>query len=656
MSPAKARKRSGGTGTAKGGAGAVSSDGAPRSAAARAPQSAAVPSPFPPIADYAFLSDCHTGALVAPDGTVDWLCVPRFDAPSVFGTLLDRQAGGFRVGPFGINVPSARVYEPGTNILLTTWKTPAGWVIVRDALTLGPRHGADRVTPHTRPPTDEDADHVLVRLVLCLEGQVEMELTCEPVFDYGRVPAQWSLSEDGHRADASGADETIRLQTSMLVGVEGDRARARHVLKQGEQVYCALSWAEELAAPESLEQAQAHLAATASFWRSWLSRARIPDHRWRDPLQRSALTIKGLTYMPTGATVAALTTSLPETPGGERNWDYRYTWLRDSTFTLQALHYLNLDWEAEEFMQFVADLEPNTDGGLQIMYGIDGRRDLQESTRDDLSGYAGAAPVRIGNGAFQQRQNDVFGAALDSILLHTRRSQRMPRRLWPLVQAQAECATKVWRKPDQGIWEARGKPRHYVSSKLMCWVAMDRAAKLAALAGDAKLESAWDATAEEIRADILEHGLTPRGVLRQHYETDALDASNLLAGMFGFFRAGDERLRATVLATADELTEEGFVLRYRTDETDDGMSGKEGSFLICSFWLVSGLAIVGELQRARDLMEKLLRVGSPLGLYAEEFDPSTARHLGNFPQAFSHLALIEAAGRIILSELSAEIT
>jgi GH15 family glucan-1,4-alpha-glucosidase len=360
--------------------------------------------------------------------------------------------------------------------------------------------------------------------------------------------------------------------------------------------------------------------------------------------------------MPTGATVAALTTSLPETPGGERNWDYRYTWLRDSTFTLQALHYLNLDWEAEEFMQFVADLEPNKDGALQIMYGIDGRRDLTESTRDDLSGYAGASPVRIGNGAFDQRQNDVYGAALDSILLHTRRSQRLPRRLWPIVQAQAECATNVWRQPDQGIWEARGKPKHYVSSKLMCWVAMDRAAKLAALRGDSKRQATWGATAEEIRTDILDHGLSSKGVLRQHYETDALDASNLLAALFGFLPGTDERMRASVLAIADDLTEDGFVLRYRTDETDDGMSGKEGSFLICSFWLVSGLAIVGEHQRARDLMEKLLRVASPLGLYAEEFDTNTGHFLGNIPQAFSHLALIEAAGRIILAERTGEIT
>jgi alpha,alpha-trehalase len=311
---------------------------------------------------------------------------------------------------------------------------------------------------------------------------------------------------------------------------------------------------------------------------------------------------------------------------------------------------MNLDWEADEFMQFIADLEPDPDGALQIMYGIDGRRDLTETTRDDLSGYAGARPVRIGNGAFDQRQNDVYGAALDSILLHTRRSQRLPRRLWPIVQAQAECAAKVWREPDQGIWEARGKPQHYVSSKLMCWVALDRAAKLADIAGESGPRDEWAAIAEQIRADILEHGVDDRGVLRQHYETDALDASTLLAAVFGFLPPGDERLRASVLAIANELTEHGFVLRYKTDETDDGLSGKEGTFLICSFWLVSALAVIGELQQARDLMERLLRVASPLGLYAEEFDADTGRHLGNFPQAFSHLALIEAAARIILAE------
>ena len=619
------------------------------------PQSAAAPSPFTPIADYAFLSNCHTGALVAPDGTIDWLCVPRFDSPSVFGSLLDRGAGGFRFAPFGVNVPMDRVYEPGTNSLVTSWKTPTGWVITRDSLTMGARRGEDRTTPHTRPPADEDAEHVLVRTARCFTGSVEMDVVCEPAFDYGCTPADWTLSDDRHRADAAGAGQALRLQTDMLLGIEAGRARARHVLHAGDTAFCALAWAEEATVPTTTEEAFAQLDTTTAFWRNWLARARIPDHEYGPLIQRSALAIKGLTYMPTGATVAALTTSLPETPGGERNWDYRFTWIRDSTFTLQALHYLNLDWEADEFMQFVADLERNGDGALQIMYGIDGRRDLTESLREDLSGYAGARPVRIGNGAFDQRQNDVFGAALDSVLLHTRRSQRLPRRLWPLVKAQAECAKSVWREPDQGIWEARGQPQQYVSSKLMCWVAMDRAAKLADIRGETELAASWAETAAEIKADILAHGVDGRGVLRQHYATDALDASTLLAAIFGFLPGDDAVLRASVLAIADELTENGFVLRYRTGETDDGLSGKEGTFVICSFWLVSALAIIGEMQRARDLLGRLVKVASPLGLYAEEYDVDTGRHLGNFPQAFSHLALVEAAGRIVVAERLAEL-
>src|SRR5215468_3554298 len=613
-------------------------------------QSSAAPSPFPPIADYAFLSNCHTGALVAADGAIDWLCFPAFDAPSAFGSLLDREAGFMRLGPYGINHPSARAYEPGTNVLVTTWRTPMGWIVVRDALTMGPYAGADSVTPHTRPPADEDADHMLVRIVECIEGRVEIELICEPAFDYGRKPAQWTMAADNvHAADATGAGQTFRLLSDLALGIEGNRVRGRHVLQEGKRAFCCMTWAKGLAGPRSVEEADERMAATTTFWRGWLGRARIPDHRWRDPIQRSALAIKGLTYMPTGATVAALTTSLPETPGGERNWDYRYTWMRDTTFTLQALHWLNLDWEADEFMQFVADLEPTEDGSLQIMYGIDGHRDLTESFRDDLSGYQGARPVRIGNAAYDQHQNDVFGAVLDSILLHTRRSDRLPRRLWPIVESQAECASKIWMQPDQGIWEARGDPKHYVSSKLMCWIAMDRAASLAEIRGDQKLAQKWHATSDEIRTDIMTKGVKD-GVLRQHYDTDALDASTLLAIMFGFVGPTDEIARKTVDAIADQLTEDGFVLRYKTGETDDGMSGKEGTFLICSFWLVSALAAVGEIARAREMMDRLLRVASPLGLYAEEFETSTARHLGNFPQAFSHLALIEAAGRIIIAE------
>lgn len=622
-----------------------------------AAQSAAAPSPFPAIADYAFLSNCHTGALVAPDGSVDWLCVPRFDSPSVFAALLDRQAGSFRLAPFNVTVPNSRTYEPGTNTLVTTWSTRGGWVVVRDALTMGPRIGEDRVTPYTRPPADDGADHMLVRTVQCIEGQVEIELTCEPVFDYGRTTAKWALLDGDKRvADAVAGDVKLRLQSSIPLGIEGDRVRGRHMLTYGEEMYCCLSWADGLASPVTIDEANARMVATTRFWRTWLGRARIPDHRWRSLIMRSALVIKGLTYLPTGATVAALTTSLPETPGGERNWDYRYSWMRDSTFTLQALHWLNLDWEANEFMEFIADLEPNDDGALQIMYGIDGRRDLTESTRDDLAGYAGARPVRIGNGAFDQRQNDVFGAVLGSILLHTRHSQRLPRRLWPIVQSQAECAAQVWREPDQGIWEARGAPQHYVSSKLMSWVALDRAARLAEIRGAPELTKKWQAIADEIRADILDRGLTADGILRQHYATDVLDASTLLAAIFGFLPGNDERLRRSVLAIADNLSEQGFVLRYRTEETDDGLSGKEGTFLICSFWLVSALTIIGEIQRARDFMERLLRIASPLGLYAEEFDVATGHHLGNFPQAFSHLALIEAASRIIVAERLDEFT
>jgi GH15 family glucan-1,4-alpha-glucosidase len=422
------------------------------------------------------------------------------------------------------------------------------------------------------------------------------------------------------------------------------------MLQAGDRAFAALSWGEPTDMPSDVDAAWDRMADTTRFWRTWLGSARIPDHRWSHDLQRSALTIKGLTYAPTGATVAALTTSLPETPGGERNWDYRYTWMRDTTFTLQALHWLNLDWEAGEFMQFVADLETTEDGSLQIMYGIDGRRQLTESTVDELSGYEGARPVRIGNAAYDQRQNDVYGAVLDSILLYSLRSRRLPRRLWPIVKSQAECASRVWREPDQGIWEARGAPQHYVSSKIMSWVALDRAADLAGIRGDPAQAALWRSTAEEIREDILAHGLDKRGALRQHYDTDALDASTLLAALFGMLPPEDARLKATVDAIADELNEGGFVLRYRTEETDDGLQGEEGTFLICSFWLVSALTIVGELDRARELMDRLLRIASPLGLYAEEFEAGTGRHLGNFPQAFSHLALIEAAGRIILAE------
>ncbi len=348
--------------------------------------------------------------------------------------------------------------------------------------------------------------------------------------------------------------------------------------------------------------------------------------------------------------VAALTTSLPEAPGGARNWDYRYTWMRDATFTLQGLHALGLDWEADDFIQYVSDLVRNEDGSLQIMYGIGGEKEIPESELDHLTGYEGSRPVRIGNGAYAQRQNDVYGAVLDSIWQHQKEYGHNSPRLWPVVEDQARQAAEVWREPDHGIWEARGDPRHYVSSKVMCWVALDRATRLASRYGHEDVADEWRVVANEIHADVLEHGLDERGVFIQHYGTGALDASNLIIPLVRFLPQGDERVRRTVLAVADELTENGLVLRYRTDETDDGVGGEEGTFLICSFWLVSALLEIGERKRGRELCERLLKEASPLGLYAEELDPSSARHLGNFPQAFTHLALINAVTHVIRDE------
>jgi GH15 family glucan-1,4-alpha-glucosidase len=606
-------------------------------------------SPFPPIASYAFLSDCHTGALVAPDGSVEWLCLPRFDAPSIFGSLLDRSAGSFRVAPYGVEVPAGRRYEPGTNVLETTWMTPTGWLVVRDAMSIGPWHGSERTGVHLRPPTDHDAEHLLVRTIECLQGEVPVELICAPRFNYGRTAARWSPvdGEADFALDATDGTTTVRLLSDMRMGIEQASAHARHTMREGEQRFCALSWTAELGGPRTYEQALGHVQGTCHYWREWLAAGTYPDHPWRAFLQRSALVLKGLTYAPTGAMIAALTTSLPETPGGARNWDYRYCWMRDATFTLWGLHALDLDWEANDFMEYLADLQRNKDGSLQIMYGIGGERNLRETTLRHLKGYEGSRPVRKGNGAYNQRQNDCFGAVLDSVYLHTKRHDHIQDRLWPVLCDQVASAWRVWRRPDQGIWEARGEPRHYVSSKLMCWVALDRGARLAELRGEPELANRWQAGAETIREDILARGVDDRGVFVQHYDTKALDASNLLIPIVRFLPSDDERVRATVLAIADELTDHGLVLRYRVEETDDGLSGEEGTFLICSFWMVSALSEIGERERARTLCERLLSLASPLGLYAEELDAASGRHLGNFPQAFTHLALINAVAHVI---------
>ena len=461
-------------------------------------------SQFPPIGDYGFLSDCETTALVAPDGGIEWLCLPRMDSPSVFGAILDRDAGSFRINPAGVEVPAARRYIPGTMVLETTWWTPGGWLVVTDALLMGPwHHDHERSGTHRRAPTDYEADRVLLRLIRCVNGQVQVGMDCNPVFDYGRL------------------------------------------------------------------------------------------------------------------------------------W---------------ALYALGFDWEANDFFHFVADVAETESGHLQIMYGVDGERALQESTLDHLSGYDDARPVRIGNAAYTQRQHDVWGGVVGAIDLYTRAHERVDDRLWVIVQTQVRQALEHWREPDQGIWEVRSEPQHFTFSKVACWVAADAGARLAEGRGETKLAAQWRTAAEEIRADVLARAVDERGVFTQRYGGKALDASVLLIPLFRFLPPDDERVRNTVLAIADELTEDEMVLRYRVDETEDGLTGAEGTFTICSFWLVSALVQIGELARARALCEKLLSYASPLQLYAEEIDPRTGRQLGNFPQAFTHLALITAVTAVIRAE------
>ncbi|HET7475970.1 MAG TPA: glycoside hydrolase family 15 protein [Dermatophilaceae bacterium] len=608
--------------------------------------------PEVPIGDYGFLSDGEVTALVAPGGAVEWMCLPRFDSPSVFGSILGRHAGSFNLGPSDTSVPAARRYLPGTMILETSWGTPTGWIIVRDALLIGPWHH-ERELSHTqrRTPTDYDAEHVLLRTIRCVAGEVQTVVGCEPVFDYGRQRVHWAYTDKVYHegiATAEGSDVSLVLTTDMRLGFEGGMASARTLLKEGDVRYVALSWGSK-APPLDYQDAYSRLVWTAHHWQHWLARGQFPDHPWRSYLQRSALTLKGLTYSPTGAIAAAATTSLPETPGGARNYDYRFTWIRDATFALWGMYSLGFDWEAVDFFSFIADIAEQ-DEDLQIMYGIGGERDLEEAELAHLPGYANSRPVRIGNAAHSQQQHDVWGALLDSVYLHSRTANHLDGRIWPILGKQVSAALDQWRDPDAGIWEVRGELKHFTSSKIMCWVAVDRGARLASMIGQDAEAAKWQLAAEEIREDILANGVDERGVLVQYYGGTALDASLLLAPLVRFLPADDPRVRATVLAIADELTVDGLVLRYRVEETDDGFVGEEGTFTICSFWLVSALCEIGEHERARKLCAKLLAMAGPLELYAEELDPHSGHHLGNFPQAFTHLALINAVMHVIAAE------
>jgi alpha,alpha-trehalase len=492
---------------------------------------------------------------------------------------------------------------------------------------------------------------VLLRTLRCVNGSVEITMDCNPVLDYGRARVGWDYGEDGYHQTigrAEGNDLELRVTSDLRLGIEGSHVRARTTLRDGDVAFVALSWSEH-GGPDSYDDAYRCLVRTADFWHEWLSRGEFPDHPWRTYLQRSALTLKGLSYAPTGAMIAAATTSLPETPGGERNWDYRYSWIRDSTFMLWGLYTLGFDWEANDFFYFIRDVASGEED-LQVMYGVGGERRLDESTLDHLGGYEGAQPVRIGNGAFCQKQHDVWGALLDSIYLHTKSRDELPEDVWPVLERAVESAIERWHEPDRGIWEVRGDPQHFVSSKVFCWVACDRGARLARLRDDGERAERWQAVADEIRAEVCEKGVDERGVFVQHYGSDSLDASCLLLPLLRFLPADDRRMAATIDAIADELSVDGLVRRYRVEETDDGLHGEEGTFAICSFWLVSAYAEIGEAAKARALCEKLLGYASPLYLYAEEIDAKSGRHLGNFPQAFTHLALINAVMHVIRAD------
>jgi GH15 family glucan-1,4-alpha-glucosidase len=606
---------------------------------------------FPPIADYAYLSDCEVGALVAPSGNVEWMCPPKFDAPSVFGAILDRDAGRFRLSPADVTVPASRRYLPGTMILETTWMTRTGWLLVYDFLAVGPwHHEEEREHKHRRAPADYEAEDCFVRIASCVQGLIDLNLECAPQFDYAQKEGQWEYTGPGYSEAAATAEgERLRLllNTSLRVGFEGRLAAARTTLRENQSAYAALTWSDSRRGPETTDEAYEWMHRTANFWREWLNQGTFPDHRWRSYLERSAMALKGMSYSPTGAVIAAPTTSLPREPGGERNWDSRYVFLRDAAFTLWALYSLDFDWEADDFFYFLAD-QAEADGTLQNIYPVAGDGELEERVLPHLSGYEGARPVRIGNAAYGYEQHDIWGAVLDAAYLHARSRDKLPERVWPIVRKQVEQAEQHWRHKDRGIWALRGDPQHYTSSKVMCWCACDRGARLAELREELDLAARWQSTADEIRADVLANALDDRGVFTMHYDTSDLDASVLLLPVVRFLPPDDYRIRNTVFAISDELVENGIVLRHHppTGQPLHEVASGE-AFIACSFWLVSAFAQIGENDRARSLCERMLAHASALGLYAEHLDPYSGRHLGNFPNAFTHLAQINAVLHVI---------
>jgi GH15 family glucan-1,4-alpha-glucosidase len=596
-----------------------------------------------PIAEYGLLADCNSAALVSRDGSIDWLCLPRYDSPAVFARLLDPDAGHWSLRPAGA-YRSERRYVPGTLVVETTVTTDTGTARVRDAMAFAPGQRGHAL--------GHDAPHEVLRSVEGVSGRVAFDMELAPRPEYGLIRPLVRLENGGARTFGSGR---VAVTASVPLDLEDSTLRTSFVVEAGQRAGFALRWAPP-EAREAPTPAPAGLIAeriedTAQAWRSWEAEHDVYQGPHRELVRLSARVLKGLTYRPTGAIVAAPTTSLPETVGGERNWDYRFSWIRDSSLTIEALYIGACPDEAEEFVSFMTSAAGGRagEGSLQIMYGIGGEHDLSERVLGHLRGWRDSAPVRVGNGAWDQVQLDVYGELLNALHRYRDRLGDLHPEIQAFVAELADTAARRWDEKDSGIWEMRGEPRHHLSSKVLCWVALDRAVKLAPQLGMHAKAERWSAVRDEIRAAILERGWSEaRQAYAQSFESDELDGAALLMPIYGFLPADDPRMRATIDAIARDLTEDALVLRYRAEEglNADGLSGEEGTFVICSFWLVSCLAMAGEVERAEALFAQLAGYANDLGLLGEEIDTVSGEQLGNFPQAYSHIGLITAAYEI----------
>jgi GH15 family glucan-1,4-alpha-glucosidase len=601
-----------------------------------------------PIGDYALISDCHSAALVSRSGSVDWLCRPRFDSPSVFGRLLDDTGGHFSIAPAG-EFTSERRYLDRTMLLETTFRTGGGSAVLTDGMALDPtEQGHD---------LGAGAPRSLLRRIECTQGQVQIEVEFAPRPEYGLIAPLLAQTSDG--VSSRGGSLRSLLSTDRTCTIDGSTARQSFVLREGESAGFALQsrMSFDPDEPEAWDQDRIArgLEGTAEAWRIWGSVHQTYRGPWEDLVYHSGRVLQALMYQPTGAIVAAPTTSLPEAVGGERNWDYRYAWVRDASFTLDALWVAACPDEANKFFSWMTGAvasEISQGRELQIMFGIGGEHDLSERSLPHLAGWRNSAPVRVGNGAWNQRQLDVYGELLDAAFRLRERLGGMDDATKAFLIEVADAAAARWQEKDQGIWEVRGEPRDFLYSKLMCWVALDRAIQMAPLLGAEDRVKDWDATREQIRAAIIEQGWSDKaGAFTQYFGGTDLDASNLMLALVGFLPADDPRMLATIAATERELTDErGLVFRYRAEQGVDGLEGTEGTFLLCTFWLAEALARAGLVDRARQVFERTIAFRNDVGLLAEEVDEASGELLGNFPQAFSHIGLINAAWAIAQAE------